>query len=123
MTANQQDAQQLAWRLRSAREFANLSQQFVSEQTGIPRSAISDIERGARRVDSLELKRLAQLYRMPVSYFLGADPQDDLAGSAEDPTVKALARAASQMSKEEKEEVLRFALFLENFRRASGAKQ
>ena len=31
----------VARRLREAREFTNLSQQFVSEQTGIPRSAIS----------------------------------------------------------------------------------
>ena len=58
------DATELARRLREAREFTNLSQQFVSEQTGIPRSAISDIERGSRRVESLELKRLAELYRM-----------------------------------------------------------
>ena len=39
----------LANRLREEREFANLSQQFVAQQTGIPRSAISDIERGSRR--------------------------------------------------------------------------
>jgi transcriptional regulator with XRE-family HTH domain len=47
------DAEQLARRLREAREFLNLSQQFVAEQTGIPRSAVSDIERGSRRVESL----------------------------------------------------------------------
>lgn len=65
------DAAMLARRLREAREFVNVSQQFVAEQTGIPRTAISDIERGSRRVDSLELKRLATVYRMPVDYFLG----------------------------------------------------
>ena len=37
------DAHQLARRLREAREFLNISQQFVAEQTGIPRSAVSDI--------------------------------------------------------------------------------
>src|SRR5207253_8929829 len=91
------EAQQLARRLRDAREFMNLSQQFVSTQTGIPRSAISDIERGSRRVESLELKRLAELYRMPVGYLLGdVTPGNDeeLAGapSAPDATVEALAR-------------------------------
>ena len=55
----QADAVRLAQRLRDTREYLDLSQQFVSDQTGIPRSAISDIERGERRVDSLELKRLA----------------------------------------------------------------
>jgi transcriptional regulator with XRE-family HTH domain len=108
------DQQQLATRLREAREFLNLSQQFVSEQTGIPRSAISDIERGARRVESLELKRLAALYRMPASYFLG-EQQAEEAGTGEDPTVEALARAASNMNASEREQVLRFALFLQNF--------
>jgi len=103
--------------LREAREFANLSQQFVAQQTGIPRSAISDIERGSRRVESLELKRLAALYRMPVSYFLGDD--DELAGETPDPTVQALARAASEMSDDERREVLRFAMFLQNYERPS----
>jgi transcriptional regulator with XRE-family HTH domain len=111
------DAEVLAQRLREAREFANLSQQFVSRQTGIPRSAISDIERGARRVESLELKRFAELYRMPVSYFLGEEADDDFAGSAEDPAVTALARATKALNDDEKAEVLRFALFLQRFER------
>jgi transcriptional regulator with XRE-family HTH domain len=116
--AQPDDAQMLARRLREAREFVNLSQQFVSIQTGIPRSAISDIERGTRRVESLELKRLAELYRMPLDYFLGSESDEDLAGSADDDrTVQALARAAREMSPSEKEQVLRFALFLQNFER------
>ena len=119
------EAQQLARRLRDAREFTNLSQQFVSEQTGIPRSAISDIERGSRRVESLELKRLAELYRMPVGYLLGdviPGNDEELAGasSAPDATVEALARTASEMGEQEREEVLRFALFLQNFERRGG---
>jgi transcriptional regulator with XRE-family HTH domain len=105
----------LARRLREAREFANLSQKFVAEQTGIPRSAISDIERGSRRVESIELKRFAALYRMPVSYFL--DDNSELVGAAPDPTVQALARAASEMTDGDRREVLRFALFLQNFER------
>lgn len=115
---NADEAKQLAARLRKAREFVNLSQQFVAEQSGISRSAISDIERGTRRVDSLELKRLAALYRMPVEYFLGQDP-DSIAEEV-DPTVTALARTATQMSPAEKEEVLRFALFLQNYQGRSG---
>lgn len=118
------EAQQLARRLRDAREFTNLSQQFVSEQTGIPRSAISDIERGSRRVESLELKRLAELYRMPVGYLLGdvAPGAEELAGAqaAPDATVEALARTASEMGEQERGEVLRFALFLQNFERRGG---
>jgi transcriptional regulator with XRE-family HTH domain len=118
------EAQQLARRLREAREFTNLSQQFVSQQTGIPRSAISDIERGSRRVESIELKRLAELYRMPVGYLLGDDTPAgaELAGAAPvaDPTVEALARTAAEMGEKERGEVLRFALFLQNFERRGG---
>lgn len=123
-TLEPDEAQQLARRLREAREFMNLSQQFVSEQTGIPRSAISDIERGSRRVESLELKRLAELYRMPVAYLLGdTSPEEgELAGltRSTDRTVQALARTASEMGEKEREEVLRFALFLQNFERRGG---
>ncbi len=113
--AADRDGQDLARRLKDQRTFLNLSQQFVSEQAGIPRSAISDIERGTRRVESIELKRLAELYRMPVDYFLGRDAEEDVDGAPLDPTVKALARTASRMNEQEKEQVLRFALFLQNY--------
>jgi transcriptional regulator with XRE-family HTH domain len=112
------DAEGLPQRLREAREFLNLSQQFVARQTGIPRSAVSDIERGARRVESTELKNLAELYRMPVDYLLGIQADDsDLAGTPADPTALALARATEKMSAADREQVLRFALFLKNFKR------
>jgi transcriptional regulator with XRE-family HTH domain len=113
----------LARRLREAREFVNLSQTFVAQQTDIPRSAISDIERGERRVESLELKRLAEIYRMPVDYFLGNEATTELAGASGDETVRALARAASDMGEPEKEQVLRFALFLRNYKAREDPRQ
>lgn len=109
----------LAARLKEAREFANLSQGFVAEQTGLSRSAISEIERGQRKVESLELKRLAALYRMPIDYFLRTD-DDELAGAVLDQTTKALARATQEMTEDNRREVLRFALFLQNFERKGG---
>jgi transcriptional regulator with XRE-family HTH domain len=114
--ATDEEATTLASRLREAREFANLSQGFVAEQTGISRSAISEIERGQRKVESLELKRLAAVYRMPIDYFLGPD-DPELAGAAPDQTVQALARATQDMTPDNRREVLRFALFLQNFDR------
>jgi transcriptional regulator with XRE-family HTH domain len=111
---NEDEGKMLARKLKEAREFLNLSQQFVADETKIPRSAISDIERGTRKVESLELKRLAALYRMSTNYLLGAVYDDETAGSA-DPTVSALARAATSMTNSEKQEVLRFALFLRNY--------
>ncbi len=87
-----------------------MSQQVVSASTGIPRSAISDIERGHRKVDSLELRKFARLYRYPVSYFL--DEDDDKGPSAGDNTVSALARAVTDLTDRDRAEVLRFAEYL-----------
>lgn len=113
-TERESDARALAVRLRDTREYLGLSQQFVSEQSGIPRSAISDIERGVRKVDSIELKQLSRLYRYPIEYFLGGDEGD----AADAETVQALARAAGELTKEDQQEVLRFANFLRHYGRA-----
>lgn len=111
MTDPSRDAEALALRLREAREYLNLSQQFVADQTGLPRSAISDIERGTRRVDSLELKQLAALYRRPPAFFLGEE--DEIAESAV--ATEALARVTRGMEEPEMEQLLRFAQFLRNY--------
>lgn len=108
LTATEQAA--LAQRLREVREYLGLSQQFVADHSGIPRSAISDIERGVRRVDSLELRRLSKVYRYPATFFLGEDePVEDSA------TVVALRQAAQELTEADQEEVLRFATFLRHY--------
>ncbi len=98
----------LSRRLREAREYLGLAQQFVADQTGIPRAAISAIETGRRRVEALELERLAAVYKFPVAYFLE--------GSLEEPaSVRALAREAVELTEDDRAEVLRFAQFLKGF--------
>jgi transcriptional regulator with XRE-family HTH domain len=94
----------LGKRLRQVREYLNLSQQYVADKTGIARSAISDIERGVRKVDSLELRKLSKLYMYPVSYFLGDEKPDE--------AIHALARAVVDLTDKDRAEVLRFAQFL-----------
>ena len=101
----QTEWQELGARLREVREYLNLSQQHVATATGIPRSAVSDIERGQRKVDSLELRKFTRLYRHPASYFLGEEPSD---GEG----VSALARAVTDLTDTDRQEVLRFAQFL-----------
>jgi transcriptional regulator with XRE-family HTH domain len=115
VTPAEDEASELAQRLREAREFANLSQGFVAEQTGLSRSAISEIERGQRRVESLELKRLATLYRMPLEYFLRSTESELSAAEQSDVTLQALARASKEMTADNRRELLRFALFLQNY--------
>ncbi|MEU1969387.1 helix-turn-helix transcriptional regulator [Micromonospora sediminicola] len=103
------DSTFLSDRLKKTREYLNFSQQWVSERTGIPRSAISEIERGARRVDSLELKKLARLYRYPVSYFL----DEDLDAIPAEHAVAGLPRRLTNLKPEDLNQVMRFAQFLE----------
>ncbi len=93
-------------RLRKSREYLGYSQLYVAEQTGIPRSAISDVERGSRKVDSLELRKFARLFRLPVSQLVGLDND-----TGEAP-VQALARSMSDLTEQDLQEVAQFAAFL-----------
>lgn len=97
----------LGLRLKEIREYLGLSQQYVSEKTSISRVAISQIERGKRKVDSIELEKLSKLYNYPVSYFLG---QED-----DDPHINMLARATKDLSTEDVEQVIKYAEFLKGF--------
>jgi len=103
----------LAERLREAREYLGLSQQFVADNSRIPRVAISEIENGKRRVEALELDALAALYKHPISYFLE--------GALEQPeSIRALAREAHSLTETDREEVLRFAQFLKSYGKSRG---
>jgi transcriptional regulator with XRE-family HTH domain len=108
MSSSDLNRVQLGELLRQAREYVELSQDEVGKKLDLPRTAISLIESGQRRVDALELKRFAELYQRPVSYFTGehavsaALPQD----------VEHLARQASSLSETDRAELARFAEFL-----------
>lgn len=105
------DEQILAQRLREAREYLGLSQEQVAKVLAVPRASISALENAKRKVSTTELKKLAQLYRLPVSHFLG-DSETDTAVETEDETIRALFRATHELSDTDREQVLRFAQFL-----------
>jgi transcriptional regulator with XRE-family HTH domain len=100
-----QEQEALGRRLKQLREYLGLSQQYVTAVTGIPRSAVSEIERGNRKVDSLELRKLAKVYKVSVNRLLGEDPD-------EAPAFAALGRTLAGMSEQDQAEVLRFAEYL-----------
>jgi transcriptional regulator with XRE-family HTH domain len=110
----------LAQRLKEAREYLGLSQEYVSQQTGIPRPAISEAEAGRRKVESLELKRLAGLYGRPLIYFLSDQKAAGLAShetpdfqpSAGDQTDIKLRGLTKDLPAEDREEIIRFAEYL-----------
>lgn len=57
-------------RLKKARLEAGLTQVQVADKLNHHQSYISKIESGERRVDVVELNRIAKLYGKKVSYFL-----------------------------------------------------
>jgi transcriptional regulator with XRE-family HTH domain len=109
-----QERTRLAEKLRQAREYLTLSQDEVAKILGIPRAAISLIESGQRRVEALELQKLAAIYERPVGYFTGEQQVPDLPEE-----VAHLARTASNLSSRDREELTRFAEFLQS----KGAKE
>jgi transcriptional regulator with XRE-family HTH domain len=96
--------------LRQSREYLALSQEEVAKAVGIPRAAISLIESGQRRVDTVELKKFAAILQRPVTYFTGDEPKDVGLPSE----VEHLARAAANLSAKDREELARFAEFLQS---------
>jgi transcriptional regulator with XRE-family HTH domain len=102
------DRQILGSRLKEAREYLNLSQDEVAKILKVPRSAVSMMEAGQRKVDAIELQKLAEIYQRPIGFFIGeavSPPMPDV--------VQHLARAASKLTDQDREELLRFAEFLQ----------
>lgn len=110
------DRKALGNRLREAREYLGFSQEEVANYLGVPRTALTSIEAGTRKVDALELKKLASLYKRPVAHFTGEDVGEEFG----DEDVAHLARKARELSPEDRAELGRFADFLRAKKQAKG---
>jgi transcriptional regulator with XRE-family HTH domain len=102
------ERRRLGERLRQAREYVGFSQDEVASFLKVPRTAVTNMESGQRKVEALELKRLAELYRQPVGHFTG----EDEASASLPADVAHLARKAAKLSVKDREELGRFADFL-----------
>lgn len=58
-------------RIRFLRNREDMSQEALAEKLGISRPAVSEIEKGSRRVTSDELIRLSKVFHVSVDYLLG----------------------------------------------------
>jgi transcriptional regulator with XRE-family HTH domain len=101
--------EEIGARLRTAREYLGLSQELVAQHLEVPRPAVSAMERGSRKVSSVELKKLARLYGRPAASFLGDDSDPVLEA---DEVSTALFRATRELSDTDRQQVLQFAEFL-----------
>jgi transcriptional regulator with XRE-family HTH domain len=100
--------QQIGDRLRQAREYLELRQEEAALAVGLSRSALSLVENGRRKVDAVELARFAEVYRQSIEALTGTAESKPLPES-----VQALARAATELSADDRSELLRFAEFLQ----------
>ena len=100
---------QIGDRLRAAREYLQLNQEEAADAAGVSRSALSLIENGRRKVDAVELQRFAQIYGQSIEALSGVAPSPPLPEN-----VQALARAATQLSADDRAELLKFAEFLQH---------
>lgn len=107
MTEDKEEWQELGKRLRDAREYRGYSQQEIANLLDISRSSVSLIENGERKIDSIELKELADFYNISTDELIG----DSSAESGND-GLELAARATEGLTPEDREEVLRFAEFL-----------
>lgn len=104
--SDQKDRLSLGMRLKQRREYLGFSQEDVAGHLAVPRTAISQMESGNRRLDVIELRKLARLYQCSVAWFTGEEesetPQE----------IQMLAKAAAELSDVDKAQVLKFAEFL-----------
>lgn len=94
----------LAERLKSARESAGLTQKQVADWLGVRRPGIAEIESGKRAVKSDELVRLGSLYGRSLGWLVEGElrPQDNIAAAlfrADSQGDAALQRAAAILAK------------------------
>ena len=60
----------LVERLKKARKEAGLDQVAVGKILGVTQSHISKIESGQRRIDIVQLKAFAKVYKKKIEYFI-----------------------------------------------------
>lgn len=104
----------LAQRLRLAREQAGLSQGQVARLLDMHRPTISEIEAGRRSVAAEELSEFAKLYGVDPNWLLAVD---DGVGGAESPAARLAAREFEKMRPEDLDRLLRL---LASLRKGAG---
>lgn len=67
----------LGKKLKQLREKVGLTQEEVENAMGLPQKAFTHIERGMRKVSTLELYKFSELFHTPISDFFSQEPQND----------------------------------------------
>ncbi len=92
--------QNVAKKLKAAREQAGLSQGQIAKLLGFHRPTISEIEAGRRNVTADELSFFAEKYDVTISWLTGENPEPH------DPKVELAARELSKLKSEDLDSVM-----------------
>ena len=114
---SEQERIKMAEILKQTREYLGFSQEEVANYLEIPRPAVSLIESGKRKVDSVELAKLSKLYNKPVEVLAGT------AKESKDASIQKVAiiqRAIKELGDADRDEVLKFAEFLKSRSKGKG---
>ena len=84
-------------RLKSSREFRELSQTKLAQKSGLQPSAVSHFETGRRAPSFDNLRRLADTLEVTTDYLLGRVDSPEATG----PAMQRIFRGASDMSKDD----------------------
>ena len=60
----------LVEKLKKARKEAGLDQEAVAKLLGVTQSYISKVESGQRRIDIVQLRRFAKVYKKKIDFFI-----------------------------------------------------
>ena len=96
-------------RLKAARKYLKLSQEFVARQMNLSRPTISAIEAGQRKVTAEELARFSELYGVSVEELMYGKSSDDA-------NVEMFARAFSELSDIDQKEIMNLIDFKRRYR-------
>lgn len=69
-TIHTNEYQKITERLKQARLDVGLTQDEVATKLKKPQSYVSKVEAGEQRLDVIELKNIAKLYKKEINYFL-----------------------------------------------------
>jgi len=69
-TIYSKDHKQLIEKLKKVRVEIGLDQSEVAKQIGKTQSYVSKVESGQRRIDIIQLKEFAKLYKKDIHYFI-----------------------------------------------------
>ncbi len=96
-------------RLKQARKYLNLSQEFVARQMNLSRPTISAIESGQRKVTAEELGRFSILYGISVDELMNGKVNSDS-------ETLMFARSFSELSDIDKKEIMNLIDFKKRYR-------